>query len=207
MSNLKSYAARFLLLIATILGLLSGTIGSAAASDNSTGMPSPAVAALNELKTTGQLSDQARATLLRYPEIAAQVADPASSEVGSSSTSLAGNPVGTLGCWITDAWVRKRTVLGFTAYVFHHVTHWCANGSAVTSVHVRYPYISENDGQNYYRGLISDWVGGTPAWYVESFQQANMENCVIKFGCISNSYPWVKIKMWGNDGWGYEAGV
>lgn len=33
-----------------------------------------------------------------------------------------------------------------------------------------------------------------------------MENCVPVFGCLSMSYPYVKIWVYANGNWSYEVG-
>jgi hypothetical protein len=175
--------------------------------------PQTASAASTSRAVTGQISESGRLTLASRPDVAASIVDPQSSETGSDDIKEANVPVSvrqrdaannataaatTCGAW-RDAWVRYRTVLGSTAYKFHQYMRWCFNGASVARIENRYPYLSDNNGFEFYRGLTGDSVGHVPAGEVYSFMQGNIENCVIKYGCISTSYPWVKIWA-GNNG-------
>lgn len=178
--------------------------------------------ALDELSNTGRLSAAGRRKLLRHPEVAAQVVDPEvvttgsavvpDSAVPSSVRALASRDgqVSTLstycGAW-RDVWANRYTALGFLAYRFHQYMQWCYNYSSVTSIQNRYPYISNNDGLNYYRGLIANSRGPVPAGEVYSFMQGHMENCIAKYGCISSTYPWTKIWAGNNGSSKYAAGL
>jgi archaellin len=186
---------------------------ASAASTGRAGTDQEVQEVINELAVTGQISQAGRLTLASRPDVAASIVDPQSSEAGSDDIKEANVPVSvrqrdaannataaatTCGAW-RDAWVRYRTVLGSTAYKFHQYMRWCFNGASVTRIENRYPYLSDNNGFEFYRGLIGDSVGHVPAGEVYSFMQGNIENCVIKYGCISTSYPWVKIWA-GNNG-------
>lgn len=63
-------------------------------------------------------------------------------------------PASASGCLSVDAWRNKYTLLGFLAYRWHQTKYFCWSGGAVNSVSVGY-YVSDNDGTNYFRGLLS----------------------------------------------------
>jgi hypothetical protein len=194
--------------LAFVMSSLLLPSGNALATQDNSTLPQPAVAALDELKKTGKLSDSARSTLLKYPDIAAQVGDPNDVVLEGSTAPRPATTSGSVtGCWISDFNVRHQSLLGVTMFRFHQQAHWCANGSAVTSVHVRFHHLTEVGSNVYFRSLIGNWVGGVPAWYVESYMQGHIELCVVKYGCYANLYPWVKIKMWGNNTHAGEWGV
>ncbi|GAA2808106.1 hypothetical protein GCM10010452_40910 [Crossiella cryophila] len=149
--------------------------------------------------------------LLKYPAIAAQVADPDRKVTVETKTRRAtdADPLAAQGyvaraagvnCWINDHWVTSYTLLGNVFYKFHQRADHCEDGSNVTSVHNRYRYLSEVDGLAYDRGDSANSVGGTPSAYVESFMQGKIENCVLKYGCLKMEYPWVKLTFRGGNG-------
>ncbi|SFR16165.1 hypothetical protein SAMN04488564_104314 [Lentzea waywayandensis] len=178
------------------LALLGG-VGVAAA--EAKGLPKDAIAVLEEIKATGKLSPEGRQTLLKYPEIAAQVADPERRTVEVSTSPAPASAAGEVGaaaisCWINDHQVTSYTVVGNVYYKYHQRADHCVDfNKSITSVHNRYPYISDSAGTAYYRGEMANVVGATPAWRVESYYQGKVENCVVEWGCISTEYPWVKL--------------
>lgn len=119
-------------------------------------------------------------------------------------------PASASGCLSVDAWRNKYTLLGFLAYRWHQTKYFCWSGGAVNSVTVG-SYVSHNDGTNYYRGLLSQdswyfsWSGNSRGGHY-SIRQAIMENCVPVLGCLSTSYPYVKIGTYANGNWTYEVG-
>ena len=72
-------------------------------------------------------------------------------------------------------------------------------------------YISDSDGMNFYRGLVSQdewyysWNGNSRGGHY-SMRQAIMENCVPVLGCWVSKYPFVKIWVTANGGWSYAVG-
>ena len=110
-------------------------------------------------------------------------------------------------CRRTTAWVRSTTLLGFTAYKYNQHIYWCTDGVNVHTTGERYDFMSEVDPNFYYRERTADSVSAVPSSDVESFMQGRVENCVIKYGCIGNEYPSVKIIMRGNGTSSYEAWV
>ncbi len=100
--------------------------------------------------------------------------------------------------------------MGILAYRWHQTKYFCWSGGAVGSATVG-SYVSDNDGTNYYRGLLSDdqwyfsWNGNSHGGHY-SIRQAIMENCVPVFGCLSTSNPYVKIWAYANGNYSYEAG-
>jgi hypothetical protein len=185
-------------------------------------LPADVRAALNELTTTNQLSASGRRALLARADLAAHVADPTAFEVGTAEVADSAVPAEirtkaaaegqatTLavycGAW-RDVWVTRKTLLGFTAYRFHQYLRWCYDYRNVTVIQNRYPYISHNDGTNYFRRLTADNHSPVPGREVYSYMQGHMENCVLKYGCISSTYPWAKIWARNNGTSGWDAGI
>lgn len=169
--------------------------------------------ALANLASTGKLSRQDRAAILTDPELAARITDPESVETETSEVPPSDVPASVLqradadaasagllacGAW-RDVSVRVRTTVGATAYKFHQYMQWCYDGRSVTRIQLRYHHITENNGFNFFRGLIGNSNGPVPAGEVYSFMQGHLENCVPKFNCFTSSYPWTKIWA-GNNG-------
>jgi len=116
------------------------------------------------------------------------------------------------GCLQLDVWKNSYSFL-FHALVYrwHQVKYWCWSGKRVTTVSVS-AYPTNVDPNWYYRGLSE-----SAAWYYRwccslstsghySLRQAQMENCVLKFGCIGSEYPWVKIWAHGDGSYSYDWG-
>ena len=206
-----------------LVGLFSLITVPAYAQGDEDALAAEVVRALDELKSTGTLSVQARENLKNHPEIAAQVPDPdkkiiesvdsprvdAATPDGADAAILAMTDVaipasaGARGCWITDYNIRQQSLLGSTLFRFHQQIHWCADGVSVTSTHVRYHHLTDTSTVVNFRSLTANTVNPVPAGYVESYMQGQIDLCVLKYGCYATYYPWVKIKMWGN---GTQAG-
>lgn len=92
---------------------------------------------------TNKWSEADKAAIRRVPKTAATIIDPDSWEMGQGSTEVGVTSftIAASGCKRADYWVRARTLLGFTAYVFHQVLEACYNGSNVTSTGQRYAYV------------------------------------------------------------------
>jgi hypothetical protein len=146
----------------------------------------------------GQLYKQLRNPLLRLqgptpktaPADKEQVTDitPDGRMVTSSSVQALAS-----GCRSVDVPKTMYTTLGFVAYKFWQRKYWCY-GSTVYSVNVS-TYMSNVDPLFYYREIAHKW----DQYYDsnrshDSMRQARVENCVLKYGCISNTYPAVQIQ-------------
>lgn len=118
----------------------------------------------------------------------------------------------TSGCKQVD-WYESghSSLFGSLVYRFHQVKYWCWVYPRITGVNV-YTYVSNVDGNYQYRGVIASsgyyytWSGSASGGHY-SFRQGKFDNCILKYGCISSSYPWVKIYVNGNGAWvGYDGG-
>jgi hypothetical protein len=179
--------------------------GAAQPDPASRSLPSNVRAALDELATTHQLSATGRRALLTRPDIAAHVADPASVEVGSRLVT---------GSELPDGAQTRASATGATpmalycgACKFHQYMRWCYDFRNVTVIQNRYVYLSEVDGNFYFRRITADNNSPVPAAEVYSYMQGHMENCILKYGCIASTYPWTKIWARNNGTSGWDAGV
>lgn len=174
-----------------------------------TGQSDDVTAVLATLRLTGQLTSADRSILAKYPEIADQIMDPDPAAVQTGNDVVKELPpplavqvqaagVTRCGAW-RDQWVRKPTALGRTFYKFHQYMSWCYNGASVTRIEQRYAYTSDESTYAYYEGLQTDTFNRPPAGEVNSYMKARIDNCIPKYGCISTSYPWARIRA-GNNG-------
>ncbi len=114
------------------------------------------------------------------------------------------------GCSTVDAWKNMYTALGFLAYRWHQTKYRCWSAGAITAVTIGH-YISDSDGLNFYRGLLSSdkwyysWNGNSKGGHY-SIRQAIMENCIPILGCWVSKYPWVKIWVTANGSYTYAVG-
>jgi hypothetical protein len=104
-----------------------------------------------------------------------------------------------------DFTVTKRTLLGNVAWRFHQVDHWCWSYPSITCLSVGSGFY-DVDGQqsvnydDHGTGWYYSWSGaGTGGHYAE--RQGSVSNCIFRWGCISTSYPQVKIWLNGNGAW------
>jgi hypothetical protein len=113
-------------------------------------------------------------------------------------------------CATVDAWRRSGTLFGATAYVFHQVKHWCWAYPRITSVNVG-SYFSDVDPNYLVRGTWGSewfytWRGSAQGGHY-SQRQAQVENCVLHYGCLRTEYPVVEIWVNGNGAWTYNTSL
>lgn len=121
------------------------------------------------------------------------------SNSGSGGTSSAS------GCRKVTVRNEKETLLGKTAYWFNTWTYWCWNRADRTVANVRTgSYLNDVDSLYNWRGLIIDntdhfsWCSGYSESGYHHEKQGHFENCVVKYGCISNSYPYNLLYSYSN---------
>ncbi len=189
--------------VAAALLFSSVQVASASPSDTETSTKQDALAAIQEIKDTGQLSDAGREALLAVPELAAQVLDPGVYTVEETLGPITPSSVSPMagGCATQSFSVSGKTVVGLTAYTFHHSANLCWNGSSITSITNRQSWVTNVTTFMFYRGLVSNTFTGVGQVTGETFAQGHMENCVGSQGCIQSDYPWVRINASGIWGW------
>ncbi len=100
---------------------------------------------------------------------------------------------------------EKETLLGNTAYWFHTWTYWCWNRANRTVSNVNTgAYLSGVDPFFFWRGIIIDntnyfsrYFGYSRSGYLHE-KQGHFENCIVRYGCISNSYPHNLLHTYSN---------
>ena len=108
-----------------------------------------------------------------------------------------------------------KTVLGFTAYVFHTWTDWCWTRSTQVVYNVTHGwYTSDIDSQEYWKGIVnSEFLfydystnDGHPRSAYKNYMQGQFENCVLKYGCIGTTYPANTLRSYYNGTWAWSTG-
>jgi hypothetical protein len=120
---------------------------------------------------------------------------------GSSSAS---------GCQKVTLRNRATTLLGSTAYRFNTWTYWCwsRQNRTISSVRTGW-YLSDVDKQFVWREMIVDnthyfsWYSGYPRSGYKHEKQARIENCVLHYGCIGNTYPRNVLYSYSNGTWSW----
>jgi hypothetical protein len=106
--------------------------------------------------------------------------------------------------------LTKRTVLGFVAWRYHQVDHWCWSYPDITCLSIGSNFY-DLDGQenvNYQDhgyGWYYSWSGaGDGGHYAE--RDGSVSNCILHYGCLSTSYPYVNMWLNGNGAWTANGG-
>jgi hypothetical protein len=106
--------------------------------------------------------------------------------------------------------VTKRSWLGFVAWRYHQVDHWCWSYPRITCLSVAGGFYdldtfsSVNWAANGY-GWYYSW-GGSPTGGHYAHEDGSVANCVIHYGCLSTSYPYVDMWLNGNGAWAASGG-
>ncbi|MFI6318768.1 DNRLRE domain-containing protein [Nonomuraea sp. NPDC050556] len=176
-------------------------------------IPADARAALDRIRDAeGEtISDADRATLLKYPEIAAAIIDPKKDAVGfedepetidtepTTSSAPAGAQMlaaaATSKCRVTNRWQTKHSLLGEILYKYHTRVQWCYNGTKVTKIP------STNHYFDTVSGVMRQESGGFLKIYnvsaatKEVHSQRIISNCAGYYGCFATQYPWNRVKV------------
>lgn len=116
------------------------------------------------------------------------------------------------GCRTVTVTLTQRTLLGFVAYKYHTHTRFCWNRSAGTISNVTYGWdISNVDSQEYWQGIINKahnyytWSAGHSHSGHYDMIQGQMNNCILKYGCIATFYPTNEIWVHSNGTWSWNV--
>ncbi|MFI6229580.1 hypothetical protein ACIBCR_19955 [Micromonospora echinospora] len=180
----------------------------------------PTVAAALQRIAANSYSAADIALVQSQPDIARVVADPGRTTITrSTSPNLAGlfgggttapkravTPLAETCGWV-EVTITVYTVLGFDLFKWTHHAGACHNGINITRWTERYDRMDYADLTVYVRDLVINSAGGTPAAQTASTMQRHLEQCVIKYGCYANWYPWSTIYLFGNGTYDYRWGV
>ena len=105
----------------------------------------------------------------------------------------------------------KKTLLGAVAYKWWMQRSWCWRYPRLVSVGTK-TWVTDLDGFNVYKGIVSSWgrwftwCCGDPKSGHRAFRQAEFENCIVKYGCLSTTYPWIRMTVRGDGTYAYSIG-
>lgn len=106
----------------------------------------------------------------------------------------------------------KKTLLGAVAWKWWMKRGWCWRPSKrLVSVGTT-TYVTDMDGFNEYKGIIASsgnwfiWCCGEPRSGHRAFRQAEIQNCIVKYGCLSTTYPWIRMSVRGDGTYAYAIG-
>jgi hypothetical protein len=108
----------------------------------------------------------------------------------------AGTKPSTSGCRRVTVHNRGESISGDLVYMYNTWTEWCWDRASrkITSVRTK-DYLSHVASSMYYRGVVGsderfyNWRSGynkSGHWHE---RQSHWENCIAKYGCVSNDYP------------------
>jgi hypothetical protein len=106
--------------------------------------------------------------------------------------------------------VTKRSLLGFVAWRYHQVDHWCWSYPSITCLGIGAGFYDidstsnvnwSDNGYGWYYG----WAGsGTGGHYAH--RDGSVSNCIFKYGCLATAYPYVDMWLNGNGAWAASGG-
>jgi hypothetical protein len=138
--------------------------------------------------------------------------NPCESSMTTSSSSSEGGTASASGCRTVDAWKNHYTLFRTLAYRFHHTKRWCWSSNRITSVSTS-TYIShvqtccqDYEGVINSAGYYYNYFSNISKSGHYSMRQGKFRNCLLRYGCISTTYPWVKIYAHGNGTWNSYRG-
>ncbi|ASR04199.1 hypothetical protein GORBP_065_01940 [Gordonia rubripertincta NBRC 101908] len=109
-------------------------------------------------------------------------------------------------CRTASGGYTQKTVTGATAYRFTHTASFCFDGRRVTRVYNQSIGINSIDANFYWRGIVNQTHGINGNGSGWSFRKGQLDNCVLKYGCIGTGYPWVTLNFKGNGAWSVSSG-
>jgi hypothetical protein len=106
--------------------------------------------------------------------------------------------------------VTKRSLLGFVAWRYHQVDHWCWQYPNITCLNIGSNFYDvDANGQVVYDsagyGWYYTWSGG-PFGGHYAHREGRIDNCVLHYGCIGSYYPYVDMWLNGNGAWTASGG-
>lgn len=181
-------------LIGAVLPLLQAPASAAG--------PDPAVAAALKRIAANMHSEADKALILADKELAAKVIDPDRTKVEvEPAKPLAIQPSdATMAecCYWARVTVTAKSLLGFDLFRWSHYVEFCIANGQVTRWLTRYDQMLYADATVYVRDLVVNSVTPTPAFSSTSTMQRHLEQCVVRYGCYTNHYPWSWMRPRGD---------
>lgn len=163
--------------------------------------PDPAVAAALARIATDTHTAADLALIKSQPELS-KVADPDRTKIevepAQPLPGTADAGINAECCYWARVTVTVYTVLGFELFKWSHYVEFCINNGLVSRWLTRYDQMLYADPTIYVRDLVVNSVTATPAYSSTSTMQRHLEQCVIRYGCYANWYPWAWMRPQGN---------
>lgn len=146
----------------------------------------------------------------RHPDVAAATVDPRAAEwtvrtAAAPAPRAGASALAKAKCKTVTVSLKQKTLLGFTAYVWHHQATFCYTSTKVTSWGTRFDYVTNKDGLFFVRELLVNKKGAVNKASSYSHLQRNIENCLPKIGCIQSFTPWSKITVNKKGTWSWTG--
>ena len=134
---------------------------------------------------------------------------------GDSASLTGTGALAARGCRREWAQRTSRTLLGFVFYRFRVNKAFCWNGQRVSDVREWVEFL-DAASTAYYRGIkarashyycvANCWSTYLRRWGHYTFRQGQVDNCILRYGCIRTEYPWVKIWARPDGTWSWDTG-
>jgi hypothetical protein len=169
------------------------------------------------LTSTSTYGEETQGQLMGVDGAAAATAGPATNRGNHSVSPMASGSGGTSsasGCIKVTVNNVAKTVLGFTAYIFHTWTDWCWTRSTQVVYNVTHGwYISDVDPEEYWKGIVnSEFLfydystnDGHPKSAYKNYMQGQFDNCILKYGCVGTTYPTNTLRSYYNGTWAWST--
>jgi hypothetical protein len=136
--------------------------------------------------------------------------DPDRTLAGRTRIASDGGTPSYSGCGWLHAWLTEKDILGlFVVFKYHVRRSWCWNyGHRVTSASTQTPWFTDVD-PNFIiisvslspHGWFYTWCCGDGHSGHYAFRQGEIQNCILKYGCIGTWYPTIEIFLHGDGTW------
>ena len=110
------------------------------------------------------------------------------------------------GCRNVDKTYHAKTLLGFTAYNWHHYSRYCFSNGKITSWPQSYDYVTNLNSAYRIEGITSQSISSMNSSTANAFIQRRIDNCVVEYGCFASFYPWSRTTAYGSTGYDSEQG-
>ena len=153
------------------------------------------VEALIDKAFAGTITANEKSILINnYPEIAAVIPDIPGASSGDmrqeiDSTAREAGPVRGTNCYVYSGWNTFKSLLGFTIYRFDHKATVCSDGAKITSHSSPAFELSQLDPTVANWTVTDKYVEGVGSTQSKSRIQVRVTQCILQYGCYSNTYP------------------
>jgi hypothetical protein len=194
----------------------------AAAAAPSAAKSDPAIAAVLQRIATRTQSPADIALIQSRPELAAMDTDPSqitfATTVDQGAPQEAGqvrmagdtpqrNIANTIYCGWIEIRITAYTLLGFKLFAWTHHAGYCTDFETIRRWNGRYDRMAYADPTVEMLDRKVDYFSAMPTFQATSTMQRHLQQCVLKYGCWANWYPWSTIYIWPDGYFSYAWGV